>query len=703
MARNQRLDATITIGSVLSKSFGKNIGLIKGGLGSVGDKIKEVQNRQKELSRQRRVLEREGRSVDALDREYEELGRTLDALRRKQENWERAARASNRVGRDFGRMTSEVGRFARRAAIGIGAVTGATFGLASSTAALGDDVAKTADKLGFGIEAYQELRYAAERSGVSVETFDSSMTAFAKRMGEAAQGTGEARKALDELGLSAEELVEMEPDQALGLIADRMQDIESPAERAAIAAKLFSRAGVGMVNMLRDGGNGLRDLRDDARQTGYVLSEEAARDSEVFQDTLLNLQLTFKGLKNTIGAELMPVVTRSMQDIGQYLRDNRDGVERFAAKFASLTERAVPVLGDLARGLGNVATKVGEGVAKVAEWVGGWDNLGAIIGTVLAGKALASIGGFAISVGKLGAAMWSLSGAGPLVAAGIRAIGAALMANPIGLVIAGIAGGAYLIWRNWDTIQPKLRAVVDKIGEGFTWVWENVISPVIDLFKAAGNGIVAAWETTKEKIGAVLEWIGAKFEWLASKISPVLEGIKWVVDKGVGALSALGIGGGGGVDPEQAARESASDRQSGLGADRQGAVLEAQRRRLRALGVPDAQLPPVQARAVGGAFAARRPLLVGERGPELMYPGRGGYVAHNRALERLAGLSDRVVRAGAREVAGAARQIVQNITINAQGLSAQQIADELDRRRRQAENDALFDLPAGYGQYGSVA
>ena len=63
---------------------------------------------------------------------------------------------------------------------------------------------------------------------------------------------------------------------------------------------------------------------------------------------------------------------------------------------------------------------------------------------------------------------------------------------------------------------------------------------------------------------------------------------------------------------------------------------------------------------------------------------------------------DRILSIGAREVAGAARQIVQNITINAQGLSAQQVVDELQRRRQEAENDALFDPAAGYGQYGSM-
>ncbi len=47
-----------------------------------------------------------------------------------------------------------------------------------------------------------------------------------------------------------------------------------------------------------------------------------------------------------------------------------------------------------------------------------------------------------------------------------------------------------------------------------------------------------------------------------------------------------------------------------------------------------------QARASGGAFA-RGPLLVGERGPELIYASRAGWVAHNDNLRRLHDLAQR--------------------------------------------------------------
>jgi hypothetical protein len=679
MARNQRLDATITIGSVLQRSVGRNLNVIRSGLDSVGAEIKQVTDRQRELSKQRRVLERQGRSVEELDREYEDLGRTLDDLRRKQERYENAQRAANRVGRNFGRMTFEVGRFARTAGIAIGAASAATFGLASSTASLGDEVAKQAGNLGFGIEAYQELRYAAERSGVSIETFDSSMVAFTKRLGEAAQGTGQAGDALDALGLSAEDLIDMEPAAALGLIADRMKGIESPAERAAIASDLFSRRGVRMTNMLGDGSEALAQLRRDAQATGYVLSEEATRDAEAFQDSMLDAKLSVGGLKNIIGAELMPVVTTAMDDFGAFMRDNRDEVEDFAEEFATGLRDALPVIGDVVSGVADVGSTIGTGIARLADFVGGWENFGVVVGGVLASRAILSIGSFVTSVFRLGRAMFMLAPALPWVAGGIRAIGVAMAANPIGAVISAIALGAGFIISKWEDIEPKLRPILDWLGDKFDWTWENLIKPVVDGLKNGVDGIVSAWDDVKAGIDRVMTRIGEIFDTVWQKIKPVVDALRWVRDKGEAAIDAIDLGG-----EEPGGGGSAT---AGRGTNdtfmRRGQMMA----------------PPTR-RAIGGAFG-RGPLLVGERGPELRYESQAGFIAHNRALERMAGLADRIRDTGSQATQQVA-QVTQNVTINAAGMSVEQLVDELERRRRQAAQGALFDGAADYGQYGGA-
>ena len=752
MSRNQRLNASITIGAVLEGSVRKNIGFLKSGLASIGGAIKDVERRQRELQKQRRTLEKEGKSVEALDREYEELERTLGRLKRAQERWNRAAQASRRVGSTFSAMTSDIGRQARRLAVGVAAAGTAIVGLAASTASLGDEVAKTADKLGFSIGGLQELRYAAERSGVSVSTFDSSMVAFTKRLGEAANGSGAAVKGLEALGLEAADLVDLAPEEALGVVAERLGSIEAPAEQAAVAAALFSRAGVGMVNMLRGGSDGLAQLRDDARHTGYVLSDKAARDAEVFQDKLLDLQLVGKGLKNTIGAEMMPVVSRAMAGLSGWLVTNRDDVRAWAESFAEGTEAALPRIMEFAGGMREVGGAIGRVVGQTAELVGGWGNLGLVMGVVLGAGTIVKIARFAGALFGLGRAMIGLVGTLPLVAGGIKGIGLALTANPIGLVIAGIAAGAYLIWQNWEPITGWFSGLWSELRETFSgfadfvggvfsgdmeraadgvssawagmsstvvrWVgllawplkrvfdgvikpvmdalgltapiadaWESVkgavggaiewvgdqfstawgkIEPVIDGL-LSGEAIGNAWSTVKEKLGGVLTWLGEKFGWLGGIVSPVVDALRWVRDKGAAVVPGAGN----------------SDGPSG--SSRRG--------------------DRVQERAIGGHYGPGW-LLRHEKGPELTYENRAGWVADARATRRLAAYADRVagvMGSGVLQPAlAAASGATHNhfYTVNASGVSADEVIARLDRRARLASSAALYDRVPETGFFG---
>jgi hypothetical protein len=330
---------------------------------------------------------------------------------------------------------------------------------------------------------------------------------------------------LDQIGLSAQDLVNMGPADAMAAIADKMQMIENPAERAAIAAALFSRSGIGMVNMLGKGSEALQQLRDDARKTGYVLSEDAARGAEAFADAQLDAQLVIKGLKNTIGAELMPVVTRSMKTFSAWAVTNRDDIADFARTASEKLEAALPVIGQVAEGMGSVASTVGTVVSKVAEMVGGWKNFGVVIGGVFAARTVGSIISFGVAVGRLGVSMLALTGAFPAVIGGIKAVGAALLANPIGLAVAAIAGSAYLIYENWETLGPWFGELWDGVKTTFQGIGGFISGVWRGDMDAAAAGLSTSWDGAKSILGTVMDGIGGvfKFAWT--------NGIKPITDK----------------------------------------------------------------------------------------------------------------------------------------------------------------------------
>lgn len=318
-----------------------------------------------------------------------------------------------------------------------------------------------------------------------------------------------------------------------------------------------------------------------------------------------------------------------------------------------------------------------EGAASA---LGGWDNFIKVIA-----------GG--VFVQKL----FGLGGALGFVAKAIKIVSMALIANPILAVIAAIAVAAYLIYRNWGAISAwfsrlwanvsatfqrawgwikdtlaritpapikaawsvltafyatlwqsiqgyfagfltfvtgvfsaditravtglqqmwaaaklALSAVFTAIGSALSLVWTNVIKPVTDKLGMT-DAIVTGWAALKDGLATVLDWIGAKFEWLAGLIAPVIDSLRWVKDSGASALNSLGLTGG----------------------DTGGGAMPA----------TDASGAAIPQFAGGGDFDAG-PIIVGERGPELRYESRGGFIAHNRALREMARISAVIAAAG---------------------------------------------------------
>src|SRR5690606_26951418 len=83
----------------------------------------------------------------------------------------------------------------------------------------------------------------------------------------------------------------------------------------------------------------------------------------------------------------------------------------------------------------------------------------------------------------------------PLVATGLRAIGLALTANPIGIAVAAIAGAAYLIYRNWDRVGPYFAGLWGEIKAGFSGGLSGIAATILNfsplgLFHRALAGVL---------------------------------------------------------------------------------------------------------------------------------------------------------------------------------------------------------------------
>ncbi|GIX31357.1 MAG: hypothetical protein KatS3mg124_1829 [Porticoccaceae bacterium] len=130
---------------------------------------------------------------------------------------------------------------------------------------------------------------------------------------------------------------------------------------------------------------------------------------------------------------------------------------------------------------------------------------GVMMQASLAWRTLVAWGG---KVAAIASTAWGAIASGA-VAAGraVLLVGRAMLTTPIGLVLTAIAGAAYLVWRNWESIGPRLAAVWQTVKEGFASAWQWVAAlpgRMIDVGRQIIDGLAAGirgrWQALKDGV-----------------------------------------------------------------------------------------------------------------------------------------------------------------------------------------------------------
>ena len=193
------------------------------------------------------------------------------------------------------------------AALAAAGTTGAAVLLARQAKVV-DQIAKTADKLGLGTEALIGLRHAAELTGVSTQALEMGLQRMVRRVSEVSVGTGEAQKAMAELGLDAKALNILTTDRKLLKIADALDNVTNQSDRLRLAQKLFDSEGVALVNTLAGGSAAIRAMMADAQALGITLTRVDARKVEMTNDAILRLRKSFVGFQRQVLVKVVPVI-----------------------------------------------------------------------------------------------------------------------------------------------------------------------------------------------------------------------------------------------------------------------------------------------------------------------------------------------------------------------------------------------------------
>lgn len=253
--------------------------------------------------------------------------------------------------------TDNMASAAKAAAIlaaGIALVAGAIAATVSAVATSGDEAAKASKRVGVTTQEFQELSFAADRSGASIQDVETSLRRLAVGTDELKTTGGTAADALTRLFGDEGRAKEAAAKGQLGFleaIADEMVKLEDETTKMAIANDIFGKGGAKLLPLLNEGGSAIRDYRIEAHELGLVLSTEGAAASEEFVDGLTNAKAFLTGLRNTLGQSLLPVLNELLQRFSDWAKANGDLIRQNVERWAKRIEKGIKLIGTAIDGL----------------------------------------------------------------------------------------------------------------------------------------------------------------------------------------------------------------------------------------------------------------------------------------------------------------------------------------------------------------
>ncbi|WP_307734447.1 hypothetical protein [Xanthomonas albilineans] len=492
---------------------------------------------------------------------------------------EAPAQAARKYLTDIGKSASGLaGKFGLP--IGIVGGLAAGFGLAKVKDAvhaypeLGETVHHGATRAGMSVEQFQRMKYVAEQNGVAVEQMEGAMGKLNLTLGRAASGRGkEAAALLTHLGIAMRD-ASGQLRSGMGVLpelADAFVRNENPAVRARMGMALFGKKWQEIVPLLEAGGEGIEQAQARMSRFKGVMNEEDIGRSREFAKSLRDLEIVSKGFQIIIAKNLVPAIKPLLDGFNDWMAANKKLVSAEVGRIAKDLGRGLSSIDW--RGMARSVLALGHGIGKLVDFVGGPRNALIGLAVVMNAQTIMALGGLVASVGRAGIALlgmaarayvasnaallsmlrmglgasqlvtgplallrsgWTLlttttvsmsglmSSAFALVAGGIRAVGAAMMANPLGIILA-IASAALLIVENWDTVKGWFNSF---------WNWikahGELILTCLGPIGWIANTIIEHWEPLKT-------WFGDFVSWLSDKLS-------WMVDAAKSVGHALGIG-----------------------------------------------------------------------------------------------------------------------------------------------------------------
>lgn len=323
--------------------------------------------------------------------------------------------------------------------------------------------------LGISIEELGTAMGIMANNGIEASSIGTSLRAT---MASLAAPTGDAAKTLDSLRISAADLKKGDGSfiglaGAVELLRNKMSGLSDTEQVAAAKAIAGKNAFSGLLALVKTSPEAYKEMTDTITNSTGQSHAAYIKMQDTLKGSMDAMKSAVEGLGISFGSALAPSI-----------RSVADAIQGIAAAFTNLSPEAKQMIIHIGEGI-IAFTGLTFAVGKVLSISGTLTTTYGQIGRVLSGHAVSNKAlQFAVQ--------------GSVKAFGmLRMAGAALM-GPMGLVVAGIAIAAFLIYKNWDKIGPFFQKIWDMIKGAFTAAI-NVISPVLTKLQDAWDTLVNAF------------------------------------------------------------------------------------------------------------------------------------------------------------------------------------------------------------------
>ena len=235
----------------------------------------------------------------------------------------------------------------------------------SDVAKYGDNIEKTSQKLGIGVEKFQEWDYVMNIAGTSMNNMTIGMKTMTNQLDNAKNGSKDAIAKFQALGLSLDDIQNMSREEVFEAAIYGFQGMAESTERAALANDLFGRSGQELTPLFNMTQDETKQLIRTANDYGMVMSEDAVNASATFQDSLTTMQNTMTGMKNNMLSQFLPSFSTVMDglslvfsgDSGSGLDMVESGVNSMADTMSKVVPQFIKVGGTILTALAGSITE----------------------------------------------------------------------------------------------------------------------------------------------------------------------------------------------------------------------------------------------------------------------------------------------------------------------------------------------------------